>query len=178
MSLAQGLPPVAAAGARILILGSMPGRASLAAQRYYAHPRNAFWPIMGALFGAVPELPYAERLRRLTAAGIALWDVIACCERRGSLDADIVPDSVRANDFAAFFAAHPGIERIYFNGAAAETAFRRHVLPRLSAPPPPGRRLPSTSPAHAARGYAEKLAAWSVLAAPDKAAAAAYNRPF
>lgn len=180
MSLANGLPPVAAAGARILILGSMPGQASLAAGRYYAHPRNAFWPIMGALFGAAPELPYVERLQRLTAAGIALWDVIASCERRGSLDADIVPGSVRANDFAAFFAAHPGIARLYFNGAAAETAFRRHVLPQLlpqlAGSLPPGRRLPSTSPAHAARGYAEKLAAWSVLADPDNAAAAAYNQ--
>ncbi|MDR0777330.1 MAG: DNA-deoxyinosine glycosylase [Azonexus sp.] len=163
----RGLPFAARADARILILGSMPGQASLDLGRYYAHPRNAFWPIMGGLFGAGPELPYEERLQRLKENGIALWDVIAVCERRGSLDADIVPGSVQVNDFAAFFAAHPGIVRLYFNGGAAETAFRRHVLPRLAGVSPPGCRLPSTSPAHAARGYAEKLAAWSVLAERD-----------
>lgn len=177
MPLEYGFPPVAAADARILILGSMPGRASLDAVRYYAHPRNVFWRIMGDLLGAGPELPYQQRLDKLTAAGIALWDVIAACERYGSLDADIVAGSVQANDFAAFFAAHPGIGRIYFNGTAAESAFRRHVLPELGEGLPPQWRLPSTSPAHAARGYAEKLSAWAVLVAPDKAPAAAYNRP-
>jgi hypoxanthine-DNA glycosylase len=163
MSLLRGFPPVAAADARILILGSMPGQASLAAGRYYAHERNAFWRIMGDLFGAGPALPYGQRLARLQAAGIALWDVIAACQRSGSLDADIVPGSVRANDFRGFFAGHPGIARVYFNGAAAETAFRRLALPGLDAPPLPIQRLPSTSPAHAALGYAEKLAAWSVI---------------
>jgi TDG/mug DNA glycosylase family protein len=177
MPLEYGFPPVAAADARILILGSMPGRASLDVVRYYAHPRNAFWRIMGDLLGAGPELPYEQRLQKLTAAGIALWDVIAACERYGSLDADIVTGSVQANDFATFFAAHPGIVQIYFNGTAAETAFQRHVLPGLGDRVPLLQRLPSTSPAHAARGYAEKLSAWSVLVAPDKAAAAAYNRP-
>jgi len=158
--LLRGLPPVAAADARLLILGSMPGQASLAAGRYYAHPRNAFWRIMGELFGFAADLPYEARLQCLRANGVALWDVIAACERRGSLDADIAPASVRVNDFPAFFAAHPGIRRIAFNGAAAEAAFRRHVAP------PPGiscQRLPSTSPAHAARGYEAKLAAWSAL---------------
>lgn len=176
MPLEHGFPPVVAAGARLLILGSMPGRASLDAVRYYAHPRNVFWRIMGDLLGAGPELPYERRLARLSAAGIALWDVIAACERYGSLDADIVAGSVQVNDFAGFLAAHPGIGRIYFNGTAAEATFVRHVLPGLEAPRPSLHRLPSTSPAHAARGYAEKLAAWSVLVAPDKASAAAYNR--
>jgi double-stranded uracil-DNA glycosylase len=163
MPLEFGFPPVAAAGARVLILGSMPGRVSLDAVRYYAHPRNAFWRIMGDLFGAGPELPYEERLDKLMARGIALWDVIAACERYGSLDADIVAGSVQANDFTAFLAEYPSIEHIYFNGTAAEAAFQRHVLPGLGAPPPRLHRLPSTSPAHAARGYAEKLAAWSVI---------------
>jgi hypoxanthine-DNA glycosylase len=94
-----------------------------------------------------------------------LWDVIAGCERSGSLDADIVRTSVRANDFACFLAAHPGIERVFFNGAAAETNFRRHGLPQATANHCRLLRLPSTSPAHAARGYAEKLAAWSVVVA-------------
>lgn len=163
MPLVHGLPPVASPDARILILGSMPGQASLTAGRYYAHERNVFWRIMGDLFGAVPTLDYERRLQRLAVAGIALWDVIGSCERYGSLDADIVAGSVRANDFAGFFAAHPCIERIFFNGTAAETTFRRHVLPELGDRVPPQHRLPSTSPAHAARGYAEKLAAWSVI---------------
>lgn len=165
MGLIQGFPPVVASGARCLILGSMPGQASLQADHYYAHPRNAFWPIMGDLLGAGPALPYEIRLQKLTAAGIALWDVIAACERPGSLDADIVGPSVRPNDFATFLAAYPAIENIYFNGAAAETAFRRHVLPGLAHCPLRLHRLPSTSPAHAARNYADKLAAWSVIVA-------------
>jgi double-stranded uracil-DNA glycosylase len=169
MSLSHGFPPVAAPDARLLILGSMPGQASLRAAEYYAHERNAFWRIMGDLLGAGPELPYAQRLEKLTAAGIALWDVIAACERAGSLDADIVGHSVAANDFAAFFTVHRNIARVFFNGAAAETAFRRRVLPGLPDSSLQLSRLPSTSPAHAARSYADKLAAWSaILALPNK----------
>ncbi len=169
MSLSHGFPPVAAPGARVLILGSMPGQASLQAGQYYAHQRNAFWRIMGDLLGAGPALPYAQRLDKLTASGIALWDVIAACERAGSLDADIVGHSVAANDFAAFFAVHRNIAQVFFNGAAAETAFRRRVLPGLPDLSARLCRLPSTSPAHAARSYADKLAAWSaILALPNK----------
>ena len=163
MPLSHSFPPVAAPGARLLILGSMPGQASLRAGQYYAHERNAFWRIMGDLLGAGPDLPYAQRLERLTAAGIALWDVIAACERAGSLDADIVCRSVAPNDFGVFFAVHRDISRVFFNGAAAETAFRRHVLPGLAGSSLRLARLPSTSPAHAACGYADKLAAWSAI---------------
>ena len=163
MSLSRCFPAVTDPGARLLILGSMPGQASLQAARYYAHPRNAFWSIMGDLFAAGPDLPYPQRLARLQAAGIAFGDVIAACERPGSLDAAIVAPSVRANDFAGFFAGHPNIERVYFNGAAAESSFRRHVLPGLPGFALPLIRLPSTSPAHAALSYGEKLAAWSHL---------------
>ena len=167
MSMVLGFPPVADSDARVLVLGSMPGERSLRAGEYYAHERNAFWPIMGELVGAGPELPYAERLEKLRAAGIALWDVIAACERYGSLDSDIVGSSVQANDFLAFFAVHRSIARVYFNGGTAEANFRRHVLPGLSGAHLQLTRLPSTSPAHAARRYGEKLVAWSVIVAPQ-----------
>lgn len=158
---ARGFPPIAAPGARILILGSMPGRASLAAGQYYAHPRNAFWPIMGALLGFDPALHYPERAARLAAAGIALWDVLHACTRPGSLDTAIDRDSAEPNDFAAFLAAQPGIHHVFFNGAAAAALFRRHDhLP----PGAVSTRLPSTSPAHAGRNFAEKLAAWEAVA--------------
>jgi hypoxanthine-DNA glycosylase len=152
----------------VLILGSMPGVASLRATAYYAHPRNAFWPIMGALFGADPALPYDQRVQCLMAQGIAVWDVLQRCQRRGSLDADIVPGSVVTNDFPTLLRAHPRLRAIFFNGAAAETAFCRHVLPTLLPLPLPASalqltRLPSTSPAHAARSLAEKTADWQVI---------------
>jgi hypoxanthine-DNA glycosylase len=158
----ESFPPVATAASRVLILGSMPGDASLRAGQYYAHPRNAFWPIMGVLCGAGPELPYPRRLARLGAAGIALWDVLHSCERSGSLDSAI-RDEI-ANDFPAFFAAHPGIGHIFFNGAKAEAAFRRYVMPALPKPPAT-RRLPSTSPAHASLGLAAKCRAWQAITA-------------
>jgi hypoxanthine-DNA glycosylase len=165
MSLSHGFPPVAEPSARVLVLGSLPGKASLAAQEYYANKQNAFWRIMGDLVGAGPQIPYEQRLKKLVAAGIALWDVIAAGERPGSLDADIVKASVCVNDFSAFFAVHRNIDCIFFNGGAAEAAFCRHVLPGLQVPGLRLVRLPSTSPAHAASSYAEKLAAWSVIVA-------------
>jgi len=156
-------PPVFRADARVLILGSMPGEASLAAAQYYAHPRNAFWPLMGRLFGAGPECPYQARLARLNAAGVALWDVIAQCRRPGSLDSAIDRDSVEVNDFASLFATCPGIDHVFFNGTAAEAAFRRHVRLPAGLRPLTFTRLPSTSPAHAARDFAAKLAAWQAV---------------
>lgn len=168
----QSFPPAARPDARVLILGSMPGTASLAVRRYYAHPRNQFWPIMEAMFGIDPQQPYPARLQALQAVGVALWDVMAECIRPGSLDARIDANSVVANDIVGFLHAHPAIRDVFFNGAAAESAFRRHVLPALAALPrqPALHRLPSTSPAHAARGFEDKLAAWravgNVLARP------------
>jgi len=96
----RSFPPVATSEARVLILGSMPGIASLTAGQYYAHPRNAFWRIMGKLVGAGPENPYDERLRILKKGGIALWDVLDSCVRPGSLDANISNET--PNDFAIF----------------------------------------------------------------------------
>lgn len=164
----RGFAPIAAADARVLILGSMPGAASLAAAHYYAHPRNLFWPIMGALVGASPTLPYDVRIGRLQQAGIALWDVIAECVRPGSLDARILAGSVVVNPLPAFLASYPLITLVCFNGATAESLFKRHVLPRL-ATPPTLRRLPSTSPAHAALGFDDKLALWREAITPQLA---------
>ncbi len=101
-----GFPPIARADARLLILGSLPGRASLDARRYYAHPRNAFWPILGDLLGFDPAAPYQARVDALLAARVAVWDVCAAAVRPGSLDAAIAPASVRPNDFAATSPAH------------------------------------------------------------------------
>ena len=153
------------ATARVLILGSMPGKASLDASQYYAHPRNQFWSIMGTLFGAHPALPYAERLAMLTGAGLALWDVLSSCERRGSLDSAIDIRSAQANDFAAFLGRHTGIRRVLFNGALAETCFRRDVMPHIR--PLDMLRLPSTSPAHAGLSAADKLEAWRAALQPS-----------
>ncbi len=163
MSLARSFAPVEDADAVVLILGSMPGKASLAAGRYYAHPRNSFWPIMGELFGAGPGLSYAERLQVLKSSGIALWDVIASCARQSSLDSRIEPASVVPNDFESFFRSHPAIRRVFFNGAKAEQCFRRQVRPSLTRQALQYTRLPSTSPAHAGMSYAEKLNAWRVI---------------
>lgn len=163
MSRIEGLPPIAGAAATALILGSMPGVASLAAGRYYAHPRNAFWPIMRELLGVVEDASYARGVRAMRAARIALWDVIQACSRQGSLDARILPESVTVNDFPAFFRSHRRIERVYFNGGTAEMLFRRHVLHRLEHPSPELIRLPSTSPAHASLSLAEKCEAWRVI---------------
>ncbi len=142
----------------------MPGEESLRRQQYYAHPRNGFWPIMGGLLGFDPGLPYAERQERLAAAGIALWDVLAACQRQGSLDADIRQGE--ANDFLAFLRRQPRIRVVFFNGGAAATLFRRQVWPALSLEFPHLElcQLPSTSPAHAALGLPAKLAAWKVVA--------------
>lgn len=158
--------PIADAAAETLILGSMPGRASLAAGQYYAHAQNAFWRILGELLGFDARAPYAERTQALKAAHIALWDVLHSCERTGSLDAGIDRQTLVANDFAGFLQAHPRIRRIYFNGSTAETCFHRHVAPQLVRHLQFA-RLPSTSPAHAAMPYAEKLQAWrAILAEP------------
>jgi double-stranded uracil-DNA glycosylase len=157
----HGFPPIANSKARVLVLGSMPSEASLAAGRYYAHPRNLFWQIAGEICGFDRGAPYARRKAALTKAGIALWDVVESCARVGSLDSSIVEDSIRVNDFGAFLRRHRRIRRICFNGLKAESAWRRHVLATL----PPGRsfeycRLPSTSPAHAGMGYLRKLRMW------------------
>ena len=157
----RSFPPFADRRSRVLILGSMPGEASLAAGQYYAYRHNQFWRITGAILGFEPAAPYARRKAALKKAGIAIWDVLESCVRPGSLDSAIERDSMRVNDFAAFLAAHPGIRRVCFNGQKAASAWRRHVAPTLPATLRlEDRQLPSTSPAHAGMSYLSKLREW------------------
>jgi hypoxanthine-DNA glycosylase len=145
----------------VLILGSMPSEASLAAHEYYAFCHNQFWRIAGEIAGVAPDAPYLRRKAALKRCRIALWDVVESCVRSGSLDSAIREDSIRVNDFAAFLAAHPAIRRICFNGRKAESVWRRLVAPSLPATPEVGYvLLPSTSPAHAAMSYRAKLRTW------------------
>lgn len=157
--------PIAAGDAERLILGSMPGKASLRANQYYAHPRNAFWRIIESVLALEPGLPYGQRCAQLTAHRIALWDVLKSCTRSGSLDSDIVASSIVPNDFAGFLASHPGIRHIYFNGAKAEQMYRKYVLPTLPRQYAalPTLRLPSTSPANASLSFSGKLERWCAI---------------
>ena len=159
----QSFAPVAAKNSRLLILGSMPGEASLQASQYYAHPRNLFWPIVCALVDIDAETPYEGRIAAIRSARIALWDVLASCERAGSLDAAISRASRVPNDFVAFLAAHRAITHVFFNGAEAEQSFMQLVRPALADRKLVYRRLPSTSPAHAALTRKQKLAAWRAI---------------
>ncbi|MGD2129448.1 MAG: DNA-deoxyinosine glycosylase [Lysobacterales bacterium] len=169
MTRIQGFPPIEDAGARTLILGSMPSRESLARHRYYAHPRNAFWPILSSLL-QLPEAGYEQQAEQVARRGIAIWDVLKTCVRSTSLDSDIEEGSVEVNDFPGFYASHPGIERIFFNGAKAESLYLRHVLPALESHQArlPHCRLPSTSPANAAMSMQQKREAWRVILGEER----------
>ncbi len=152
---------ISRADATTLILGSMPGVASLQAQQYYAHPRNAFWSIMQTVTGIEATAPYQQRLDALRKHKIALWDVLASCHRPGSLDSAIKPDSIIVNDFTAWFEQHPGIERVLLNGGKAYELFHRHVSKAGLLPDSIYIVLcPSTSPAYAAMNYEAKKTAW------------------
>ena len=159
----QSFPPIENPAAHILVLGSMPGKESLRAEQYYAHPRNAFWPIMGELVGAAPALPYKARIQKLKSAGIALWDVLASCRRHSSMDSDIEADSICPNDFESFFRKHPHITHVFFNGTMAEQCFHKYVRYLPDNRPLHYQRLPSTSPANASMSYKQKLNAWRVI---------------
>jgi len=161
----RGFAPLLGIDPRVLILGSMPSVASLDRQEYYGKPQNAFWSIMGELFGAGPELEYGERVDKLTAAGIAVWDVLAACVRPGSLDSAIVAGSEEINDFVTLLAQFPQVGHIFFNGRKAEQLFRRVVLPQVQVVRPGLHfiSLPSTSPAMAALSRAEKMQRWRAV---------------
>jgi hypoxanthine-DNA glycosylase len=161
--LSFGFPPISTPGARVLILGSLPGRRSLERGEYYANPQNTFWRIMAAHVGSIPD-DYAGRVGMLAERKVALWDVLTAATRSGSLDADIEDDAI-PNNFGAFFHAHPKIRRICFNGAMAAKLYSRHALPKL----PDSQRaiechtLPSTSPAHASISFANKVERWALV---------------
>jgi len=152
--LLTGFAPVADRSTRILLLGSFPGAASLAAQQYYAHPRNQFWRLLSAVLGEeLAGLPYAQRLQRLHACQIGLWDVLAACAREGSLDAAI--RQPQANPFHLLKEQCPALQRICFNGKTAgkfEPVFAAAGFTTLV--------LPSSSPAHAQLSFEQKLAQW------------------
>jgi len=152
----EGLPPVLSRDVRVLILGSFPWTASLAAREYYAHPRNHFWPLVAAVTGvALPSLPYRRRLSALLASGIGLWDAIVTCRRQGSLDGairDAIPGEV-----ARVRRAAPALALVCFNGRTAARA-----LPSWREAGYATLALPSSSPAYT-RSFAEKLAAWQAI---------------
>ena len=160
-ALLQGLAPVIDARARVLILGSFPSAASLAARQYYAHPQNQFWRILGAVIGRpLKEMDYPARVRAVQAAGIAIWDVFASCERAGSLDSairDAVP-----NPLAELRKSAPTLRRICFNGRMAARRIREVEAMGFEA-----MVLPSTSPAHAGMTFEEKLVRWRAALLPD-----------
>ena len=164
MNSISSFTPVANENAKILILGSMLSDVSLQEQEYYAHQRNAFWPIMSSLFNTgSDQKDYSQRKNMLIENRIALWDVLQSCYRKGSLDTAIEMDSVIVNDFFQFFTKHIEIKKVCFNGAKAEAVYVKYVLPTVKhqfgyleyA------RLPSTSPAHAAMTLQQKTDAWA-----------------
>ncbi len=164
-AVARAFAPLLGPAPQLLILGSLPGTASLAAGQYYAHPRNLFWDVMGELFGAGRDLPYAERSLRLTQHGVAVWDVLQEATRVGSLDTAIDLATASHSDLLTLLAAEPGITCIAFNGGTAARLFRQRVAPALAASGRPVTclTLPSTSPANAGLSRAGKLAAWQCL---------------
>ncbi len=161
------------AKARVLVLGSMPGVASLEAVQYYAHPRNSFWRIMESLFAISSDQEYEQRLSGLRKHHVALWDVLRSCSRPGSLDSDIRATSEVPNAFADFLPQHPDVHTIFFNGRKAEQVFKRKALPQMLRQRPELESrlarirliaLPSTSPAMASLSFSDKLEQWQTVA--------------
>jgi len=160
----QSFEPIVGHQPRILILGSMPGIASLQAVQYYAHPRNAFWPIMAELFGIDPTASYEHRVSELSRHPLILWDTLQACHRPGSLDSNIDAKTARANDFPGLLKRFPGIRAILFNGATSEKYFKQLILPNLPETLEVALLgMPSTSPAHAGMSFEKKLSAWRQL---------------
>lgn len=166
MSNIHSFPPISDRQARILILGSMPGKVSLRESQYYAHPRNLFWRFMEEIFDIGHEAPYSARCQLLKQNGVALWDTLKTCTRTSSLDSDIDDATIVPNDISGFLRRHPQVRMICFNGAKSESVFLQQVAPTLgqSLEAIELRRLPSTSPANASVPLAIKLEQWRAIA--------------
>lgn len=158
-----GFPPIVKSNAKILILGSMPGIKSLQENQYYAHPRNAFWPIMCKLLNSADDIDYKKKKQLILNNKIALWDVLKGCHREGSLDSNIDHSTSEANDFESFLKKNNKIESIFFNGAEAEKLFKKFVIKNITNKQLEYFKLPSTSPAHAAMSFENKLFNWEVI---------------
>ena len=154
----RSFPPIADARAQVLVLGTLPGEASLRRGEYYAHPRNLFWPIVFGLFNAAPVADYAEKVAFVKARRIALWDVCEIGEREASADSTIRREQPNAID--QLLAAHPLIRAVAFNGTGARRLHDRHFPRHASLA---YLALPSTSPAHARMDFAGKLVRWMAL---------------
>ena len=157
MPLRTGLPAVVGTNPRVLILGSFPSEKSLDTGEYYANARNQFWRLLSSLLGFDAELPYPDRIKAVTGAGVALWDVVHSCRRVGSLDANIDRKTLVLNDFSTFLEKYPTIERGFVNGLTAYTLFQQTDIGL------PAERLPSSSGA-LTMSFDDKLAAWQVIA--------------
>ncbi|MFK8080102.1 MAG: DNA-deoxyinosine glycosylase [Granulosicoccus sp.] len=166
-STSESFAPLAGKYMHTLVLGTMPGQKSLHLQQYYAHQRNSLWPILCAIvknekpsYTVHKALNYQQRCDLITSAGYALWDVLAQCERPGSLDGNIVRQSEIPNAVPQLLSRHPELRIIACNGRTAETLFKRHILPQLSEPIPAIIALPSTSPAMASLSLHDKHERW------------------
>ncbi|MCU0773182.1 MAG: DNA-deoxyinosine glycosylase [Ideonella sp.] len=153
----RGLPPVIGRDARLVVLGSFPGVASLQAAQYYGHPRNHFWPILGAVWGLdLVAMPYVDRLAELRSRRVGVWDVYASCRREGSLDSAI--EAAELNDLARLRRVAPGLVAIAHNGGESARAMAHTRGLGLAV-----HRLPSTSPANASWSFERKLEAWRAV---------------
>jgi hypoxanthine-DNA glycosylase len=156
-ALLQGLGPVVDANTRLVVLGSFPGVASLNAQQYYGHPRNHFWPIVGAIWKVdLMPLPYAQRIEAIRARGLGLWDVYARCEREGSLDSAI--EHAQLNDLASLKTRAPMLQAVAHNGGESARALKHTQSLGVAV-----HRLPSTSPANASWSFERKLTVWRAV---------------
>jgi len=160
-----GFKPIIGGKPKVLILGSMPGEASLEQSQYYANPRNLFWEIVARHFNFDHTVDYEQRKAQLVSNQIAVWDVIESCDRQGSLDSSIQSSSIIVNDFLNLFMSYPSISHVFFNGTKAQTEFNRNVKPELDTLLNQLELilLPSTSPANARMTRLEKLTQWSRL---------------
>ena len=162
MTTLTGFEPVIKKNCRVLVLGSMPGVASLQKHQYYAHPRNAFWPIMEELFAIEQSRVYEERCSMLSSAGVGVWDVLKSCKRAGSLDLNIETNSEQVNDFDRLVSDYGSIRFVFFNGGTAERLYKKYTFSSdlIENRNLLYQRLPSTSPAYASISFQDKLAQW------------------